>query len=181
MPFINPDKTLVVDKQYLIDMGIVERLNKLPKHPLGDNLGTRALAEWGEDESYTLALEISFYERENLGSRKEMNVRLPNSFARQALQGGGEIPDTGDITLATEETNSRADTKVQLMLTYIKAWSHYPGKPKVKDIKDSLTPLTAMVLLTVITDISKGQALTPDSPLLPNSNGSSQALPATES
>lgn len=173
MPFVDRSKVLVVDREYLVSSGLVARLDALnEKHELGAKIGSRAYEEWGADETYTLALDISFDERENLASQQKMNVRLPNSYARQALQGSADLPE-GDINLITEENNTRAETKLRLLMTWVKGWSHYTGKPKPGDFKE-LTSLTAFVLLYVISDLTKGQAIKSDSPLSTKSTALSE-------
>lgn len=150
-----------VDKAWLEKAGYIAKLNALPKDdPLGEMIGDKLLEELGDDW-YDVATEISGFERDTIGNSQNYNFQIPTSAIRKAASGqdAAEFMEVGGEQLAPG-----VQIKLDFLKLYLRAWSHYAGKPKVDDLK-RIPRFTFRVLLMVITDIHKGQAVPSDSPL----------------
>lgn len=162
MPLISTAHLLRIDAEWLAQQGFQKQWDEIENHPLGKNIGTRIITEMGE-EWYTVATEISWWERENLNAKGAMDVKISARTA-QRIAANGEMNDE-EFSIPVQQNDDTAAKKLRYLETYLKAWCHGDGKPNTADLK-RLSPLTAWALLEIIADIHKGQSLKMDTPFV---------------
>lgn len=164
------DGTLRITAQWLAENGFQKKWDEIENHPLGENIGTRVIAEMGEDW-YEVILEIGWWKRDELNAKQSMqadvkiNARVAQRLAANSV-GGDE-----EISIPVQQNDDTAARKLRFMDAYISGWSHSTGKPPTNDLK-KVRPLSAWAVLEIIDVIHKGQSLKTDTPFAGSSKTS---------